>query len=146
MFSTTSCCFIVFFFLSLSDKIFIAFSLYPFSQHQDHYILLPGPLNLLPRPGVRLVREPGRVLALERAEEASAAGRRLRLVRHGELKVPLALPRTLTLGQSLHQLKPWAASRYLTLLACSIPSVKVIQTVCGSILHHIPVQTHFIII
>lgn len=70
----------------------MVFSLYPFSQHQDHYILLPGALHLLPRPGVRLVREPGRVLALERAEEASAAGGRLRLIRHGQLKLLLVSP------------------------------------------------------
>lgn len=70
-------CVFFFFLKSLSDNIFLIFSLYPFSKYQNHYILLPGALHLLPRPGVRLVREPGRVFALERAEEASAAGRRL---------------------------------------------------------------------
>lgn len=102
-----------FFSLSLPDQIFTVVSLYPLSQHQDHHVLFPGAVHLLPRPGVRLVREPGRVLALERAQEASAAGRRLRLVGHGQLK-PLL---TLWVGT-----KPGAASRYLTLLARSFTS------------------------
>lgn len=54
-------------------------------QHQDYHILLPSALDLLPWPGVRLVRKPGSVFALERTQEAGAAGGRLRLVRHRKL-------------------------------------------------------------
>lgn len=40
------------------------------SQYQHHYLLLPPALHLLPGPRERLVRELGRVPALERAQEA----------------------------------------------------------------------------
>ncbi|KAG7228983.1 hypothetical protein INR49_013216, partial [Caranx melampygus] len=53
--------------------------------HQDHYILLPSAIDLLSRPGVRLVREPGPVFALECPQEAGAPGRNLRLIGHREL-------------------------------------------------------------
>lgn len=39
-------------------------------QYQHHYLLLPPPLHLLPGPRERLVRELGRVPALERPQEA----------------------------------------------------------------------------
>ena len=55
-------------------------------QHQDHGVLLPGAVHLLPRPGVRLVREPGPVPALERPQAAGRPGTTLRLLGHGELK------------------------------------------------------------
>lgn len=67
--------------------------LFPFlsQQHQDHHILLPGAIYLLPWPGVRLVRKSGSVFALERAQEAGPPGGRLRLIRHRKLnhQVPL---------------------------------------------------------
>lgn len=65
-------------------------------QHQDHHVVLPRPVHLLPRPGLRLVREPGSVSALERAEAAGPAGGHLRLLRHGELKVLLQEPDAIT--------------------------------------------------
>uniref|UniRef100_A0A803WF57 NAD(+) kinase n=1 Tax=Ficedula albicollis TaxID=59894 RepID=A0A803WF57_FICAL len=39
-------------------------------KYQHHYLVLPPALHLLPGPRQRLVREPGRVPALERAQEA----------------------------------------------------------------------------
>ena len=54
-------------------------------QHQDYHVLLPGAVDLLPRPGIRLVRKPGSVFALERTQEAGAAGGRLGLVGHRKL-------------------------------------------------------------
>lgn len=71
--------------LTLLTLTFISFYLSS-EQHQDHYVMLPRALDLLPRPGVRLVREPRSVSALERPQEAGAPGRRLRLLRHRKLK------------------------------------------------------------
>ncbi|XP_054993771.1 NAD kinase isoform X4 [Sorex araneus] len=50
----------------------------PWRQHQHHNILLPAALHLRARPRERLVREPGPVSALERAQEAGTVlgGRR----------------------------------------------------------------------
>lgn len=56
----------------------------PWRQHQHHYLLLPPPLHLLPGPRQRLVREPGRVPALERPQEAE----QLRRGRGGVLSAP----------------------------------------------------------
>lgn len=42
----------------------------PCLQHQHHYLVLPAALHLRAGPGERLVREPGPVSALERAQAA----------------------------------------------------------------------------
>lgn len=44
-------------------------------QHQHHHLLLPSALHLRARPRERLVREPGPVSALERAQEAGPVPR-----------------------------------------------------------------------
>ncbi|XP_036918078.1 NAD kinase isoform X3 [Sturnira hondurensis] len=44
----------------------------PWRQHQHHYLVLPAPFHLRPRPCERLVREPGPVSALERPQAAGA--------------------------------------------------------------------------
>ncbi len=59
--------------------------LFFFWQHQDHYVLLPSALHLLPWSGVWLVWKPGPVFALERAQETGTAGGHLGLIRHRKL-------------------------------------------------------------
>lgn len=85
-----------FFFLNLGLIGFLLFS----QQYQDHYVLLPSALHLLPWPGVRLVWKPGSVFALERAQEAGAAGGHLGLVRHRKLNQRMLLLAYIEVTQS----------------------------------------------
>ncbi|XP_058160611.1 NAD kinase isoform X2 [Dasypus novemcinctus] len=82
----------------------------PRGQHQHHHLLLPAALHLRPRPRERLVREPGPVPALERAQEAGPL-RRGRGRRRGRW------PGRTGLGPCAHRCFP-AAPEGLTFAFC----------------------------